>query len=45
MLIILALVIGYVAGFYVNDHFKNILSNLQIELRRELDAIKQKLGV
>lgn len=45
MLTILALVVGFAAGFYTNDHFKATVAAVQADVKKELDAIKQKLGV
>jgi len=45
MLALLALIVGFAAGFYVNDHFKSTVAAVQADVKKELDAIKSKLGV
>lgn len=43
MLVIVAFVVGFIAGYWAQDHFKTSIAALQADLKKEFDALKEKL--
>lgn len=45
MLTIIALIIGFVAGYLTESHYSSKISDLETKLSADLKAIKEKMGL